>query len=140
MLEVIESQRLEVPHIINFNCETQVLLTFPGRPSMCLRCHQLGHIRKDCPVGARRYAEAASKNLDDDQSTMVLPTITDDQTISGQTIQVESDKIEYVETVDPPFSEANNGITSPVVVAEVMSATQLQEDNNLVEMNEISSK
>ena len=140
MLEVSESQRLEVPHIINFNCGTQVLLTFPGRPSMCLRCHQLGHIRRDCPVGARRYAAAASKHLDD-QSTIVLPTTTDDQPISGQTIQVELDKIEVVETVNPPpVSEANSGITSHIVVAEVMSATKLQEDNNLVEMNEISSK
>ena len=71
MLEVSESQRLDVPHIINFNCGTQVLLTFPGRPSMCLRCHQLGHIRKDCPVGARRYAVAASKSIDDDESMML---------------------------------------------------------------------
>jgi len=140
MLEVSESQRLAVPHIITFNCGTQVLLTFPGRPSMCLRCHQLGHIRRDCPVGARRYAAAASKHHNGEQSTIVLPTTTDDQPISGQTIQVESDKIELVETVDPPFSEDNSEITSHVVVAEVMSATQLQEDNNLVEMNEISSK
>ena len=39
-----------------------------------------------------------------------------------------------------PFFEGNNGVISPVVVAEVMSATQSQEDNNLMEMNEISSK
>ena len=86
------------------------------------------------------WDSAASKHLNDDQSTIVLPTVTDDQTISGQTIQVESDKIEYVETVNPPSSEANNGITSPDVAAQIMSDTQVQEDNNLVEMDEISSK
>ena len=71
-----------------------------------------------------------------------MPTITDDLIISDQTIQVESDNRGYVETADSPSSEINNGITSPDVVAQVVSDTQLQlqEDNNSVEMNEISSK
>ena len=45
-----------------------------------------------------------------------------------------------METVNPPSSEANNGITSPDVAAQIMSDTHVQEDNNLVEMDEISSK
>jgi hypothetical protein len=139
MLEVSESQRLNVPHIIKFKCGSQILLTFPGRPSMCLRCHQLGHIRKDCPVDARGYAAAVSKNSDDDRSQMVLPAATDDQTISGPIAHVASDKVDDLETVDPLSSEGNNGVIPPVVVAEI-SATQPQEDNNLVEMDEKSSK
>lgn len=147
MVEVSESQRLDVPHIIKFHCGSYVLLTFPGRPSLCLRCHKLGHIWKDCPVGTRGYATAMSKSHEElvipiNETELLfseaMPAITDDQTVSSPTVHVTSEK-----DLDMAFSllsEGDNGVTPPVVKAEVMFAPQSPDGINLVEMTDKPNK
>lgn len=37
----------DIPHLITMP-GTQILVLFRERPHLCLRCKQLGHIRRDC--------------------------------------------------------------------------------------------
>ena len=48
VLEVDHYQKSEIPHIIKFQCGQSVLVTFGGRPPMCLRCSEIGHFRREC--------------------------------------------------------------------------------------------
>ena len=51
-LEVDEAQRRRIPHLLQFACGTSILVTIAGRPPLCLKCSNIGHVRRDCPVGA----------------------------------------------------------------------------------------
>ncbi len=59
-LEVDETQRLRMPHLIKFGCGTSMLLTIPGRPPLCLKCSQVGHLRRDC-VSVPSYSNAVRR-------------------------------------------------------------------------------
>ena len=47
-LEVTETQKMAIPHLVKFDCGASVLITMPGRPPLCLRCSRVGHMRRDC--------------------------------------------------------------------------------------------
>lgn len=44
----------EIPHLHSFDGGITMLLTIGGRLPLCLRCRNLGHVRKDCPLSKRR--------------------------------------------------------------------------------------
>ena len=45
---VLESADINsIPHLDSIN-NHQILITTPGRPPLCLKCHQIGHIRPNC--------------------------------------------------------------------------------------------
>ena len=47
-LEVTETPKMAIPHLVKFDCGASVLITMPGRPPLCLRCSRVGHMRRDC--------------------------------------------------------------------------------------------
>jgi hypothetical protein len=57
MVEVTEIQRREFPHLIEFECGNSCLVTGGGRPSLCLQCKHIGHIKRNCPSVFRRQDE-----------------------------------------------------------------------------------
>lgn len=44
----------EIPHLHSFEGGITILLTIAGRPPLCLRCRNLGHLRRDCPLNTKR--------------------------------------------------------------------------------------
>lgn len=47
-MKVDEADKMKIPHLINFGCGQTVLVTMQGRPPLCLKCRQVGHVRRDC--------------------------------------------------------------------------------------------
>ncbi|XP_049274323.1 uncharacterized protein LOC125759506 [Rhipicephalus sanguineus] len=75
-----------IPHQMRLGSGT-ALVVVPGRPPLCLRCRNTGHIRRDCRVPrcagcrafgheqtdcARSYASAAGRGTTTDQSEMLM--------------------------------------------------------------------
>ena len=63
-----ESQYQQIPYTFSIEGK-KVLVTVLGRPSMCLKCNQIGHSRAKCPRKVsegrgRTYADAAANNTD----------------------------------------------------------------------------
>lgn len=59
-MEVTEEGKMAIPHIVIFPDGSRALLTIPGRQPLCLRCNNIGHVRRDCKneLPARRtYAQ-----------------------------------------------------------------------------------
>ncbi|KAH3804388.1 uncharacterized protein LOC127834488 [Dreissena polymorpha] len=48
-LEVSVSEKAAIPHIVAFDCGAKAQVTMQGRPPLCLRCLELGHVRGACP-------------------------------------------------------------------------------------------
>ena len=67
MIETDEVNRRSLPYVVKFNGGYTALITMVGRHPMCLKCRNVGHIRRNCPgVSARRtYANAASGKSND---------------------------------------------------------------------------
>lgn len=61
-----------IPHVVSLG-SCGMLITMKGRPPICLKCRQLGHLRKDCPEKTATYASVASnrKNPPSQQATPV---------------------------------------------------------------------
>ncbi|MES9882660.1 MAG: hypothetical protein ABW185_17475 [Sedimenticola sp.] len=51
----------EIPHMVKFDGGITILLTLPGRDPLCLKCHQVGHMRRTCPSNpaTRTWADVA---------------------------------------------------------------------------------
>ena len=47
-MKVDETDKMKIPHLINFGCGQTILVTMQGRPPLCLKCRQVGHVRRDC--------------------------------------------------------------------------------------------
>ena len=48
MMETDEIGKRSLPYIIQFHGGFTALITLPGRQPLCLKCRQIGHMRKDC--------------------------------------------------------------------------------------------
>ncbi|XP_052230381.1 uncharacterized protein LOC127844314 isoform X1 [Dreissena polymorpha] len=48
-LEVSQTEKAAIPHVVSFKCGAKALVTMQGRPPLCLRCMELGHVRGACP-------------------------------------------------------------------------------------------
>ena len=57
-------QRQEVPHLVKYDLGISMLITMQGKPPLCLKCLNIGHIRRDCPenkprpTGNNSYSQA----------------------------------------------------------------------------------
>ena len=60
LLKTDEINKHRITHLIKLESGQSVLLTIQWRPPLCLKCNQVGHVRKDCTVGrSKSYANAA---------------------------------------------------------------------------------
>ncbi len=66
-LELSNSGRARIPHIVRFGETVSMLITAPGRMPICLRCHTLGHLRATCPqtIEARARYLAMQRDRED---------------------------------------------------------------------------
>ena len=48
ILKTDEVFRQKVPHLVKFGSGQSILVTMQGRPPLCLKCHEVGHTRRDC--------------------------------------------------------------------------------------------
>ena len=48
-MEVSFAEKLEIPHMLEFADGLKALVTMSGRPPLCLRCGEVGHVRQACP-------------------------------------------------------------------------------------------
>ncbi|KAL3870755.1 hypothetical protein ACJMK2_038799 [Sinanodonta woodiana] len=51
-----------IPHIVSLGV-CGMLITMKGRPPICLKCRQTGHLRKDCPEKGASYASVVNKDV-----------------------------------------------------------------------------
>ncbi len=84
LIEMEEEKLAYVPHLLSFACGARALVTMYGRPPLCLRCHTVGHIRRECPdkdTGARNpfSAEKVQKPVDQAELPAACPAVTDTQ-------------------------------------------------------------
>jgi len=56
MLRIQESKKRLIPHRSKIDGES-CLITMRGRPPLCLRCNEVGHIRSDCPRHQKKATE-----------------------------------------------------------------------------------
>ncbi|KAH3808489.1 uncharacterized protein LOC127833402 [Dreissena polymorpha] len=60
----MEEEKLScLPHLLNFACGAKALITMYGRPPLCLRCRNVGHVRKECPeqISGARHQNVVEK-------------------------------------------------------------------------------
>ena len=54
-----------LPHIMNINGDTKILITCKGRRPLCLRCHMEGHVRSKCNAPYCRYCACHDHSTED---------------------------------------------------------------------------
>ena len=87
LIEMEEEKVAYVPHLLSFACGARALVTMYGRPPLCLRCHTVGHIRRECPdrnTGARNpfSAEKVQEPVDQAQLPAACPAVTDTRALN----------------------------------------------------------
>ncbi|XP_060608353.1 uncharacterized protein LOC132760384 [Ruditapes philippinarum] len=73
-LEVTEVERQSIPHLLKFEDGLAILITIFGRPPLCLRCSQVGHLQRNCIHGS--FANVTKRNFQE-KSTPANPDVTD---------------------------------------------------------------
>ena len=56
-IRLLDSQKPTFPHILKITPNIPMLITVPGRPPLCLRCHHLGHVRSACITPYFRHCQ-----------------------------------------------------------------------------------
>ena len=63
LLRTDEIHKQRIPHLIKFNSGQSVLITMAGRQPLCLKCHEVGHVRRDCPTN-RSFSGLFSRQVE----------------------------------------------------------------------------
>lgn len=87
-IEISEQQKERLPHKLRVNGCTG-LLTFRGRPPMCLKCGEIGHVRGNCPL--RRRENTYSQNSQSPPPTAAQRATTDTLTRQRMAFPDESE-------------------------------------------------
>ncbi|KAL3890680.1 hypothetical protein ACJMK2_002961 [Sinanodonta woodiana] len=119
-LETTEFDMKNIPHIVSLG-QCGLLITMKGRPPICLRCRQSGHLRKDCPEKQNvSYAAVTRKQpppvnpvpqtstpstLPETTSAPAATTITESTPVESPTPTVENTPTLTNEEVDIVASE-----------------------------------
>lgn len=56
-ITVGEMYKSYIPHLVKFDAGITMLITYQGREPLCLKCHEVGHMRREC-LARRSYAQA----------------------------------------------------------------------------------
>ena len=103
-LKTTEFDSRHIPHIVSLG-QCGMLITMKGRPPVCLKCRQEGHLRKDCPEKSATYASVTTRRNQPTQQSIPVP--------------------EVPATPVPQVSEAVNSQQLTPTVAEVEPTTAL---------------
>ena len=74
-----DRQKDEIPYLVKYDVGISMLITMAGRPPLCLKCNNIGHIRKNCPENLPRpqvsgtYAAAAARRDNPVQREVAKP-------------------------------------------------------------------
>lgn len=122
-VEMSQQSKNKIPHVVNFECGNKALLTMRGRPPLCLRCMQLGHVGRDCPGKVIRPTVSLSVGK---QASEVAKPVEDTGSVSTWTDVVRKGKKakKAPETQDaapatsPPGDQTPSPVTSEMPVVE----------------------
>ena len=106
MIETDELRKRTIPYVVSFAGGYSALITMAGRPPLCLRCRQIGHLRKDCvPSNANEkptsYANAADRRKPS-QST-------DDAVTGEEEVQAKGEQTEVEQTGGDLHESSHSG-------------------------------
>ena len=59
MIETDALEKYSLPYLVTYTGVYTALITVSGRPTLCLNCKTIGHLRKDCLPQGTTYAERA---------------------------------------------------------------------------------
>ncbi|KAL3870751.1 hypothetical protein ACJMK2_038795 [Sinanodonta woodiana] len=103
-LNTTEFDSRHIPHIVSLGL-CGMLITMKGRPPICLKCRQAGHLRKDCPEKSPSHASVATsrkapapKQSATTQVESPTPTVEDTPTLTNEVDIGASDEIYEGET------------------------------------------
>lgn len=60
---VTEEEKTKIPHLISYGMGKRLLVTMAGRAPICLKCHELGHIRSSCPKNQPKHNQQEAENI-----------------------------------------------------------------------------
>ncbi|KAL3877954.1 hypothetical protein ACJMK2_035595 [Sinanodonta woodiana] len=126
-LQTTEFDSRHIPHIVSLG-QCGMLITMKGRPPICLKCRQSGHLRKDCPEKTS-YASVTTSRKSPQLSTPIPPV---PATPAPQVLSP-------LETTSPVIQPSTAEPTSPVVEDvpevkdEIVIATSSQAENTTPE-------
>ena len=102
---LLDRQKMEIPYLVKYDVGISMLITMAGRPPLCLKCNNIGHIRKNCPENLPRtqvsgiYAAAAGRMIS--QTEIGAPTLPP----PPQHVEPEADKPPKTGRSVPPEPE-----------------------------------
>lgn len=103
-MEVSDSQKASIPHLLKFQCGSKALVTMRGRPPLCLKCLELGHVRGMCP-------DRGYKDTNQSSGTYA------DRLKQKKTVEVSKD-VSPSKSVEKPGSAADNVQEQTVVTQD----------------------
>lgn len=56
LLKTDEVSNQKIPHLVKLGSGQSLLVTMQGRLPLCLKCHDVGHTCKNCPMNRRSFA------------------------------------------------------------------------------------
>lgn len=130
-LRLSETDKMNIPHLLKIEGYS-TLITFRGRPPLCLRCNAVGHTRGQCPQ--RKEQRVWTKQSDiANGGEIVARGIQKDQ-LENEVSGSESEEITLVEmTVSTENTEIceNSGNTEMDKIAQTVQPTEPTEIANL---------
>lgn len=71
LLKTDEILKQKIPHMVNFGSGQSILVTMSGRPPLCLKCREVGHVRRDC--GSNRSFANVTRQRTSEESVVGRP-------------------------------------------------------------------
>ncbi|KAL3877948.1 hypothetical protein ACJMK2_035589 [Sinanodonta woodiana] len=112
-LQTTEFDSRHIPHIVSL-CQCGMLITMKGRPSICLKCRQSGHLRKDCPEKSSTYASVTTTRKSPPQPSIATPPVPAPQVSSPPDSEINTSPVSQEPLVDP----STTAVTTPDMPTE----------------------
>ncbi|KAL3865834.1 hypothetical protein ACJMK2_043184, partial [Sinanodonta woodiana] len=126
--QTTEFECKDIPHIISLGT-CGMLITMKGRPPVCLKCRQLGHLRKDCPEKTTTYASVAKKPQPP-KPTVVVPDTPNTSTPDPTPGPSATPTKETPQPEEPPPPTADEAPVSPSEEIEVGTCEEDEDDDD----------
>lgn len=132
LLRTDEIRKQKIPHLVNFQSGQSILITMQGRPPFCLKCRELGHVRRNCPNN-RSFARVATQEMEEGVAPGGGPTGPVTPVPSGET--ASGSVLADPEAVPPPADVGADGAGDRGTASDDQQTTE-----NDIDMSQASSK